>query len=74
MAQDPVQRMVLVLWLLLCSVPGAFSQQIAPSNAALMSDSHQYSLMSTAAPNITSFKVQPLTNDARLGSVCLFYA
>ena len=74
MAQDPIQRMLLVLWLLLYSVPWAFSQQIAPSNATLGNDSHQYSLMSTAVPNISSFKVQPLTDDARLGAVCLFYA
>ena len=54
-------------------VKSPFSQQIAPSNATLLNDSHQYSLMSTAVPNISSFKMQPLTNDAGLDTICLFH-
>lgn len=70
MALHMARRMLLALLASPWVLHYASSQQVAPSNATIPNDDHTYSLQTTEGSMLTSTRIEPLTGNANLNTVC----
>ena len=69
MAAVRTWRTVQAVWIISTLLTAAYSQTVTPSNSTLPSSEHTYALQTAEVSMITSFKLDAITPNARLGSV-----